>query len=107
MAEKIFPKGLFAKKREGSPSFVVTSLNIKVPDFVIFLKEHENNGGFVNIDILINDNNTQYSVLNTWQPTKDNAKVEEDNQEKLNNLESEKEPTIDPVTGNNCDDIPF
>lgn len=28
-------------------------------------------------------------------------------QEETQDIEEKKEPTIDPITGNNCDDIPF
>lgn len=113
MSDKIFAEGLFAKKREGSPAFVLSSISIKVPEFILFLEKHRNNAGYVNIDLMLSQKGSQYCTLNTFQPTKDNAKVEEDNQAKLNAMDTSGEPCIDPITGLDCNpvtngsDIPF
>lgn len=111
MAEKIFPSGMYFEKRQGSPDYVIGSLNIKVPELIPFLEKHRNNAGYVNIDILIGkESNKPYCELNTWQPKKDNASEEAENQKKLNNFSDAPRPTaIDPVTGIDCnaEDIPF
>lgn len=99
--EKIFVDGAFAQKRENSPAFVVSSVSIKVPDFISFLEKHQNNAGYVNFDILLSQKGTQYCQLNTFKPSKDNAKVEQDNQYKLNN-----EPIIG-LRGEEIDPNPF
>lgn len=99
MNDKIFVDGLFAKKREGSPAYVLSSISIKVPELILFLEKHVNNAGYVNIDLLLSQKGTQYCTLNTFQPTKDNAKVVEDNQTRLNAIDTSNQPCIDPETG--------
>jgi hypothetical protein len=105
MADKIFVDGLFAKKREGSPLYVLSSISIKVPEFIPFLEKHRNNAGYVNIDLMLSQKGSQYCTLNTFQPTKDNAKVEEDNQAKLNAIDTSREPCIDPESGIDCNPV--
>lgn len=116
MPEKIFVDGLFAKKRQGAPEFVVSSISVKVPEFINFLNKHQNNAGYVNIDMLLSQNGTQYCVLNTWKPNDDKVKQEENNQSKLNNFTKddtvpvEPERIIDPANNNDLtqdDEIPF
>lgn len=92
--EKIFAKGIyFERPREGSPEFVKGRINIKVPDLIPFINEHQNNAGYVNLDLKKSKEGKLYLELNTWKPT---PKVEE-----------KREPTIDPVTGVDTNDIPF
>jgi hypothetical protein len=97
MSDKIFCDGLFAKKREGSPVYVLSSISIKVPEFIPFLEKHRNNAGYVNIDLMLSQKGSQYCTLNTFQPTRDNAKVVEDNQSQLNNFDKEENIEIMPV----------
>ena len=40
--EKIYAKGLFVKRNEKAPEFVVCSLSFKTDDFIQFLKENTN-----------------------------------------------------------------
>lgn len=94
--EKIFAKGIyFDRPREGSPEFVKGRINIKVPDLIPFINAHQNNAGYVNLDLKKSKEGKLYLELNTWKPT---PKVEEN-----------REPTIDPETGRDCspDNIPF
>ena len=81
---KVYVEGMFANKRDGSPEFVVSKLSIKVAQFIIWLKQHENNAGYVNIDLLTSSKtdsqNNQYGVLNEYskpEPTEEVAQVEE------------------------------
>jgi len=85
MAEKIFPKGFYPKKRDGAPDFVLTSISIKVPEAVPFLESMQNNAGYVNLDLL-SGNNGPYLVVNTYKPTAKEEvepKVEEDEPETI------------------------
>lgn len=50
---------------------------------------------------------TEIVVENFQFGNKPTAKPEESVEENVLQIEQEKEPTIDPITGNNCDDIPF
>lgn len=70
----IYPKGIyFNKPREGAPDFVRGSLSFKVEDAVLFLKEHVNQRGYVNIDML-QGNDGLYLKLNTWKPDSSHSK---------------------------------
>ena len=96
--ETIYTQGLWFKEpRDGAPSYVRGSLSIKAPDFIAFLEKHQNNGGYINIDILEGrEKGTFYGKLNVYKPT---AKVE-----------PKDEPIIDPSDGRDLTpdaDIPF
>lgn len=65
----IFADGLmFKEPREGAPSFVKGSLSVKVDKFIAFLKEHQNEKGWVTLDMKESKNLTTYFQLNTWKP---------------------------------------
>jgi hypothetical protein len=71
MSEKVFAKGLYAKaKHEKAPAFVKGSLSIKVEDFITFLKENENESGYVTLDLLENKSDPMKwnAVLNQFKP---------------------------------------
>jgi len=71
--EKIFADGFrFEKPREGSPDFVKGRLSIKAPEAISFLEKHQNNGGWVNLDLKKSQKGMLYLELNTWQPKKEN-----------------------------------
>lgn len=101
--EKIFPKGMYLKApNEGAPEYVKGSLQIKVVELIPFLEQHQNNAGYVNLDLKESKMGLKlYLELNTWQPKPKND-VEE-NQEKLNNLDQIEYPVEDI----NPDQIPF
>ena len=50
--EKNFATGLFVKRNEKAPEFVVCKLSIKTDDFIQFLEENTNDKGYVNMQIL-------------------------------------------------------
>ena len=103
---KQFAEGVWFEKRQGSPDFVIGSLNVKVPDFIPFLEKHRNNAGYVHLDIKMAKSGKPYIELNLWKPTKDVANVEEENQAKLNNFVNE--PLIDPADGRDLSgEFPF
>lgn len=72
--EKQFAPGLDVKlPGEKAPSFVKMRLGFKVADFAAFLSEHENNNGWVNVDVLESKDGTKlYGVLNDYKPQKPN-----------------------------------
>lgn len=88
MAEPIFADGLSVRRSEKAPEFVIANLSFKVTDFVKFLTEHENAGGYVNIDVKKSKNKgTMYGELNTWekgQKTEVKATVKEEVVEEIN-----------------------
>lgn len=67
--EKVFADGFrFEKPREGSPEFIKGRISVKVPEAIAFLQKHQNNGGWVNIDLKKSKEGKLYLELNTWQP---------------------------------------
>lgn len=68
MADK-YIKGLFTKRHEKAPEFVLANLSIKTEDFISWLQENKNEKGYVNIDIL-QGNDWPYSKKNEWKAEK-------------------------------------
>ena len=67
--EKIYAKGLFAKRNEKAPEFVVCSLSLRTDDFIQFLEENTNEKGCVNLQVLKSrEKGTMYAVLDTFEP---------------------------------------
>ena len=76
--EKVFTNGLIFKLPSNkAPEFVKGSLSVKVADFVAFLKEHETNSGWVNIDIKESREGKLYCELNTYMPEHPNLEPKE------------------------------
>ena len=99
--EKIYAKGLFAKRNERAPEFVICGLSVKTDDFIQFLKENTNDKGYVNLQILKSkDKGTLYAVLDTFEPKANTAPTQ------VKNTVKTKE--TDPFqNGNSEDDMPF
>ena len=75
--EKIYAKGLFAKRNEKAPEFVICNLSVKTDDFIQFLKENTNEKGYVNLQVLKSkDKGTLYAVVDTFEPKADTAPTE-------------------------------
>lgn len=67
LPDKVFAEGMrLGEISEAARSFVVARIGFKVTDFIAFLKEHESNSGFVNVDIKVSKNGKQYAELNTY-----------------------------------------
>jgi len=97
--EKIYAKGLWAKKPiSTAPSFVKGSLSIKVTDFIDWLKENENDSGYVNIDLLDkkSDPLSMNAVLNNYKKIAEGQPTKQD-------IPAKNEFT----NGYNDDDLPF
>tara|TARA_R100001591_G_scaffold85062_1_gene91351 strand:- start:245 stop:508 length:264 start_codon:yes stop_codon:yes gene_type:complete len=80
--------GLYPKKRDGQPDFVIGKLSINVAQFREWMAEYlkANPGGeWINIDMLVSKAGKGYAKLDTWEP------------------ESKEEPKSEPVS----EDIPF
>lgn len=75
--DTIFADGLFFElPTENAPSFIKGKLSINVEEFKKFLNDHQNKGGYVNIDLKESKNGKGYAVLNTWKPTHKEYKEE-------------------------------
>ncbi len=69
MDEKTFAKGIyFGKPHPNAPDFVKGKIDIKVDDLMLFLKEHENEKGYVNLDLKESKAGKLYLELNTFKP---------------------------------------
>ena len=65
--------GLYPKKRDGQPDFVIGKLSINVPQFREWMAEHlkANQGSeWINIDMLVSKAGKGYAKLDTWEPDK-------------------------------------
>ena len=99
--EKIYARGLFAKRNEKAPDFVICSLSVKTDDFTQFLKENTNEKGYVNLQVLKSkDKGTLYAVLDTFEPKASTASTEV--------KKAVKTQVNDPFQNGNSDgDLPF
>ena len=67
MSEPTFLKGLFVKRKEKSPDFVIGQISIKREELIKTLQEM--NGEWINLDILKEkDGDGIYSKINDWKP---------------------------------------
>lgn len=78
--EKVWADGFrFEKPTEGSPEWLKGRISVKVPEAIPFLEKHQNNAGWVNIDLKKSAKGVLYLELNTWQPPKkEDIKKEDD-----------------------------
>ena len=99
--EKNYAKGLFVKRNEKAPEFVVCSLSIKTDEFIQFLRENTNEKGYVNLQVLKSkDKGTFYAIVDTFTPKTDNVSTEP--------KKSVKTQVNDPFQNENSDgDLPF
>ena len=100
MEEKNYAKGLFAKRNEKAPEFVVCSLSCKTDEFIQFLKENTNDKGYVNLQVRKSrDKGTMYAVLDTFEPKTGTTPTQE--------KKSVKTQANDPFQNGNGGDLPF
>ena len=98
--EKIYAKGLFAKRNEKAPEFVICGLSVKTDDFIQFLKENTNEKGYVNLQVRKSkDKGTLYAVLDTFEPKASTAPTQV--------KEPVKTQVNDPFKNGNSGDLPF
>lgn len=69
MSEKIFTQGLiFNLPHAKAPEYVKGKLSIKTDEFTEFLKNNQNEKGWVSIDLKVGKTGKGYGELNTWTP---------------------------------------
>jgi hypothetical protein len=69
MSEKIFTQGLiFNLPHAKAPEYVKGKLSIKADEFTEFLKNNQNEKGWVSIDLKVGKTGKGYGELNTWTP---------------------------------------
>lgn len=78
MSDKIFADGLNIKSKETQYGEII-KLGIKIETFMDFLAKHENERGYVNIDIKKGKSGKWYSELNTYK-SNSTTKSEEDDE---------------------------
>lgn len=66
--KKTYATGLYAKRNEKAPSFLVLSADIVVDQFTNWLKENQNENGRVKVDFTKSDDGRYSATLNAWKP---------------------------------------
>lgn len=74
--ESVLAQGFYFNKRDNAPDWVVGNLSAKAEDAIEFLKEHTNERGWVNMQILISKEGKPYIKLDTY--VKGEAKAEDE-----------------------------
>ncbi len=94
MAELV--KGFFIKDpNERAPEYVKKKVSVNVGQFTQWLKEHQNDRGYVNFDLLEAKSGQWYLKEDTWQPN-NSGQSGSNNQQRP-----------DSSSGSFEDDIPF
>lgn len=71
MSEKIFAKGMrYELPHQSAPTWVRGKISVKVAEFIEFLEQHQNDKGWVNLDVLESKGGNWYIQLNTYQKEK-------------------------------------
>lgn len=72
MSDKEFPKGLFAKRNDNAPDFVLCSLSVKKAEFIEYLNSM---GGddWANFQVKRSKGGKVYVELDTWKPQESQA----------------------------------
>lgn len=84
MADKIFAQGFrFNRPHEKAPDFIKGSISIKADEAIEFIKKHQNEKGWLNIDLKKSQSGTLYLELNTFQKGQKEEKVAEINSEDI------------------------
>ncbi len=81
-----YVNGLFVKRRENAPDFVITNLSFSVVKFIEYLNSHANAKGYVNIDVLRSKKGILYAKLNDWTPETSEGLKMTDQTEKLESM---------------------
>lgn len=67
--EKVYAQGLFAKNKT-APFGEYVTMSFKVDEFIAWMQEHQNENGWINVDLMAKrDNSGYYGVLDDFQPT--------------------------------------
>lgn len=97
--EKIFVDGMkfdtIPDEFKDRIPWIKGKISIKAPELINFLTKHQNNAGWVNINLCKSQKGSYYFELNNWKPKE---------------VEIESEPLIDPSDGRDItptDENPF
>lgn len=91
--KKVFPDGIFLKEPSSkAPDFVLGAISFNVDKAIVWLAEHKNESGYVNLKLLKGRSGKYYAELDTWKPPKTEPPTEQ---------ESTEQAEINP------EDIPF
>lgn len=74
-SKNVLAQGMYIKRNENAPDFVICGVSIKVSEFAKFVKEHAKDD-YLNIDILRSKEGRLYAAKNTFEPKKQDAKEE-------------------------------
>ena len=79
MSDKIFINGLYVRRGDKAPDFVLCDANFKLEEFYEFMKGHVDKEGYVNTTIKKSQAGKIYCELNTYKPSKEQMdEVKED-----------------------------
>jgi hypothetical protein len=102
MSDQIFIDGMYFEIPQNAPDFVKGKISINVAKLTKFLNDHQNNGGYVSVDVKESKTTGKvYCVLNTWKPEHKQFKEKE---EKDIHVDTEVEYPEEEI---NPEDIPF
>ena len=71
MSDKIFMSDggwRVSKPNENAPDFILADIDIKLSDFALFVKKHQD-GAWMKVQLKVAKNGNYYAELNTWKPT--------------------------------------
>lgn len=101
MEKKKYATGMFVKRNEKAPEFVICSLSVKTDDFIQFLKENTNEKGYVNLQVLRSkEKGTLYAEIDTFEPKASTASTEVKKDVKTQDIDTFQ-------NGNSGKDLPF
>ena len=97
MEQKKYVTGMFVKRNEKAPDFVVCSISIKSDEFMQYLRENKNDKGYLNVQVLKSkDKGTLYAVLDTFEPKTTATPAQ-----------TKKVANTDPFQNGNSGEMPF
>ncbi len=104
MSENKFVPGLLVKApRDGSPSFIKSSVSIKLGEFISFLEGLPNDQEWLNIDIKESRGGKLYAAINDWKPNGGGSARQGGQQQR----QRPQQAASNPVDDFDSDSIPF
>lgn len=81
--ETKFVDGLFVKRNEKAPEFVIANLSFN-EKFLDWLKGNMNAKGYCNVDVVRSQKGTLYAKLNDWKPEDVRTLQQEEVEDEIN-----------------------
>lgn len=97
--ETIFADGIFYEIPVNAPEWVKGKLSVRVSQFIEFLNKHQNEAGYINLDLKVAKSGKAYCSLNVWKP-ETTSKVTGTPKVELDTIQY-------PQENINAEDIPF